>query len=74
MASTLIFEGVLVLISLISASGIATLTLTLFILRILTTACEGKAVSPAPTCFLPTIPLTGATSLQSARFFLATSN
>ena len=67
-------DEVLAPIPLISASGIATFTLTVEISRMLTTACEGMAVPPALTKRLPTIPLTGATNRQSARFFLATSN
>ena len=74
MASTFTAEGVLALILPISASGMATFTLTVEMSRMLTTACDGIAVSPTPTCLRPMMPLTGAVSRQSARFFLATSN
>ena len=70
-ASTLTTDGVEGVIAFISVSGIATFTFTLLMSRIVTTACEGIAVSPAPTFFLPMMPLTGATRRQSARFFLA---
>ena len=59
---------------LISVSGMATFTFTLLTSRMVATAWEGRAVSPAPTIFLPMIPLTGATNRQSARFFLAMSS
>ena len=74
MASTLITDEVLALILPISASGMATRTFTRLTSSIVTTACEGMAVSPAPTCLRPMIPLTGATSRQSRKFLRATSN
>ena len=72
-ASTLMVVGVDAVMPLISASGIETFTFTLLISRMVTIACEGNAVSPAPTSFLPMTPLTGAFSWQSARFFFAIS-
>ena len=74
MASTWMDERVLALMLPTSASGMATFTLTDEMSRMFTTACEGIAVSPAPMIFLPTMPLTGAVSRQSARFFFATSS
>ena len=66
--------GVVLLMASTSASGTATFTFTLLMSRMVTTACEGRAVSPAFTCCCPMMPLTGAVNRQSARFFFATSS
>ena len=67
-------DGVCGVMAAISASGTDTRTFTRVTSMMVTTACEGMAVSPAFTCWRPMMPLTGAFSWQSARFFLATAN
>ena len=64
-------EGVELLMLLSSTSGTATLTFTWLTSRMVSTPCDGLAVSPANSMVRPTTPLTGAVSRVSERFLRA---